>query len=146
LMVLAFLILVIARSSAPGSSSGTPAVTLPASAVAATPGASSAPLGSAAPSSSASSSTAGSAQPSQSAAPSVAPSARASVRPSVAPSVSIAPPASPSASGPRTYTIQPNDTLASIAARFNTTVKALAKANNIANPRIIHAGQVLVIP
>jgi LysM repeat protein len=146
LMVLAFLVLVIARSAAPGASPGTPAGTAPASAPAATPVPSTAPSGAAEPTPSTGASTAGSPEPSQSAAASVAPSVRPSVRPSASPSASTSPSASPGASRSRTYTVRANDTLASIAARFNTTVKALATANNIADPRIIHVGQVLIIP
>ncbi len=44
------------------------------------------------------------------------------------------------------YTIQPGDTLSQIAAKTGTTVDALAKANNIANPNMIFAGQNLTIP
>ncbi|TWE01178.1 LysM repeat protein [Neobacillus bataviensis] len=42
-----------------------------------------------------------------------------------------------------TYTVQPGDTLSGIAARFNTTVDELVKLNNIENPNIIYAGQIL---
>lgn len=45
-----------------------------------------------------------------------------------------------------TYTIQPGDTLFSIANRFGTTVEALAAANGIADPANIQAGQPLAIP
>ena len=45
-----------------------------------------------------------------------------------------------------TYVVQYGDTLYSIALRFNTTVQAIAQANNIANPNLIYAGQTLVIP
>ena len=45
-----------------------------------------------------------------------------------------------------TYTIQSGDTLSAIARRHNTTVEALARANNIANPDRIRAGDSLVIP
>lgn len=45
-----------------------------------------------------------------------------------------------------TYTIQRGDTLAAIARRYDTTVQALAQANNIVNPNLIYAGQVLIIP
>ncbi len=46
----------------------------------------------------------------------------------------------------RTYTIQPGDTLTSIAVKTGSTVAAIAAANNIANINIIKVGQVLVIP
>lgn len=44
------------------------------------------------------------------------------------------------------YTVQPGDNLYSIANRFGTTVAAIVNANNIANPNLINAGQVLTIP
>ena len=46
----------------------------------------------------------------------------------------------------RTYTVKRGDTLSLVAVRYNTTVAALATANNIANPNAIQIGQVLVIP
>ncbi len=45
-----------------------------------------------------------------------------------------------------TYTVQPNDTLAGIAARFNSTVDAIMKENNLTNPNAIYVGQQLIIP
>ncbi|MCY1082751.1 LysM peptidoglycan-binding domain-containing protein [Archangium lansingense] len=45
-----------------------------------------------------------------------------------------------------TYRIRPGDTLSGIASRFNTSVSALARLNNIANPNLIHAGRTLRIP
>ncbi len=45
-----------------------------------------------------------------------------------------------------TYTVQRGDTLSRIAARFNTTVQAIATLNGIANPNLIYPGQVLRIP
>jgi LysM repeat protein len=45
-----------------------------------------------------------------------------------------------------TYVIQPGDTLTRIAARFNTTVAAIAAANNIPNPNLIYAGTTIIIP
>ncbi|MGB3714768.1 MAG: LysM peptidoglycan-binding domain-containing protein [Candidatus Promineifilaceae bacterium] len=56
------------------------------------------------------------------------------------------PPTAPPPSSGGTYVIQPGDTLSGIAQRFNTTVAALAAANNIINPNYIYAGQVLTIP
>jgi LysM repeat protein len=45
-----------------------------------------------------------------------------------------------------TYVVQPGDTLAKIAYWYGTTVSALVSANNIANPNVIYAGQVLTLP
>ncbi|MGB9879977.1 MAG: LysM peptidoglycan-binding domain-containing protein, partial [Anaerolineae bacterium] len=47
---------------------------------------------------------------------------------------------------PRTYIVQPGDTLSAIAWRFGTTVWALAQANGIWNPNLIYIGQRLYIP
>lgn len=58
---------------------------------------------------------------------------------------SIAPapttPSKPSANG--TYTVVSGDTLSGIAARYGTTVAALASLNGISNPNLIRVGQVL---
>ncbi|MEW5871744.1 MAG: GH25 family lysozyme [Chloroflexota bacterium] len=51
-----------------------------------------------------------------------------------------------SGSAPRTYVIQPGDTLSAIAARFNTTLAALIQANSLADPNLIQIGQRLIIP
>lgn len=48
--------------------------------------------------------------------------------------------------GGTTYTVKAGDTLYSIAKKYNVTVAALAKANNITNYNLIRVGQVLVIP
>lgn len=48
--------------------------------------------------------------------------------------------------GGRTYIVQPGDSLWSIAQRFGTTVDAIVAANNIVNPDLIYAGDVLRIP
>ena len=45
-----------------------------------------------------------------------------------------------------TYEIQAGDTLSSIADRLGTTVSELVDANDIANPDLIFAGDVLVVP
>lgn len=50
-----------------------------------------------------------------------------------------------SASSQATYRVVSGDTLSGIAARFGTTVAALASANRISNPDLIYAGQVLVV-
>jgi LysM repeat protein len=47
------------------------------------------------------------------------------------------------ASSATTYTVRAGDTLSSIAARFGTTYQQLAKINGIANPNLIHVGQVI---
>lgn len=44
------------------------------------------------------------------------------------------------------YTVQRGDTLGRIAKEHGVSVSDLAAANNIANPNLIHPGQVLVIP
>ena len=48
-----------------------------------------------------------------------------------------------SGSTPATYTVKRGDTLSAIAKKYNTTVAALAKLNNIKNVNVINAGQVL---
>lgn len=53
---------------------------------------------------------------------------------------------SPTASGSSSYTVQPGDTLFSLARRFGTTVGALAAKNAIADPNLIYAGQTLTLP
>ncbi len=45
-----------------------------------------------------------------------------------------------------TYNVRRGDTLSAIAARFNTSVSALAKANHISDPNKILAGQKLTVP
>jgi LysM repeat protein len=45
-----------------------------------------------------------------------------------------------------TYRIRQGDTLSALASKFKTSVSALAKANNIANPNMIYAGKSLRIP
>ncbi len=54
-------------------------------------------------------------------------------------------PASAQASGP-VYVVQPDDTLYSIAARFNVTMNELAAANGISLDSVLAVGQQLVIP
>lgn len=45
--------------------------------------------------------------------------------------------------GESRYTVRPGDTLSEIAVRFGTTVKELQRLNNIQNPDLIYAGQVI---
>ncbi len=45
-----------------------------------------------------------------------------------------------------TYTVQPGDTLGSIAKRFGTTVQELQRLNNITNPDVLALGQKLIVP
>jgi LysM repeat protein len=56
-----------------------------------------------------------------------------------------APPVGKPPPPPTTYTVRPGDTLGAIAARYGTTVAALAVANHIANPNLIFPGQVLTL-
>lgn len=52
----------------------------------------------------------------------------------------------PPAAGGEVYTVQAGDTLQRIAQRFNTTIEAIAAANNLSNPNRLDIGQQLVIP
>jgi murein DD-endopeptidase MepM/ murein hydrolase activator NlpD len=47
---------------------------------------------------------------------------------------------------PISYTVQPGDTLAIIARRYNVLVETLARLNHLANPNLIHVGQTLLVP
>ncbi len=53
---------------------------------------------------------------------------------------------STSSTSTRTYTVQTGDTLSFIAVKFNTTIAAIASANNIKNINNLKVGQVLIIP
>lgn len=44
------------------------------------------------------------------------------------------------------HVVQPGETLARIALRYNTTAWAIAQVNSLSNPNVIHVGQRLVIP
>ena len=71
------------------------------------------------------------------------PTLEATVAPSIAPSPSLAATPAPSF---LLYTVRSGDTLSAIASKFNTTVSAITKLNNISDPRTLHVGQVLKIP
>lgn len=45
-----------------------------------------------------------------------------------------------------TYTVQPGDTLASIAQQYGITIEELARVNNIKNVNLLSIGQILIIP
>lgn len=53
---------------------------------------------------------------------------------------------SASAAGPVYHTVQPGQTLYSIAAWYGTSVWAISCANGLYNPNYVYAGQVLLIP
>jgi murein DD-endopeptidase MepM/ murein hydrolase activator NlpD len=44
------------------------------------------------------------------------------------------------------HVVQPGDTMARVASRYGLSVWALAQANQLVNPNVIHAGQRLLIP
>ncbi len=71
-----------------------------------------------------------------------APAAGATATPAAGPSGSPSPTGTP---GEERYTVRPGDTLAGIAARFNTTADAIARANGITSD-LIRPGQELRIP
>jgi LysM repeat protein len=142
LMVLAFLVLVIARttpeSSGVGSPSGSP--------VAEAGGAQGSPAAGSPSSPAASPSPDGATTPSPPA-PSTDPSAdpTPSVAPSRSPAVSPKPVPSRVPADATRYKVKSGDTLSAIAARFGTTVKKLKAANGLSS-NVIRVGQVLVIP
>ena len=69
---------------------------------------------------------------------------RASNSPAATPNVHFTP-LPPNTQGV-TYTVESGDTLASIAQRFNSTVRDIQNANKIANPKLLQAGQTIFIP
>ena len=123
LMVVAFIVLLVARTSPTGSG------------------------GSAGASLDAGASPSGIAIATPSARPTPAPSASAPASPTAKPSATPKPTAKPTAKpGTRRYTIKSGDTLGAIALRFGTTLKVLKRLNGITDPRLIHPGQVIVLP
>jgi len=56
-------------------------------------------------------------------------------------------PVPPPPAGGQVYYVQSGDTLRKIAAKFNTTVDAILKANpQISNPNVIYVGQAITVP
>jgi nucleoid-associated protein YgaU len=51
----------------------------------------------------------------------------------------------PAAAAPSTYTVKTGDTLSAIAAAHGTTVAKLASLNHLANPNLIHPGDIIKI-
>ncbi len=72
------------------------------------------------------------------------PGANSSIPPAAVPSPIPQPTTALQLTG--TYTVQVGDTLNKIATRFNTTISALMKLNNITDPNIVFIGQVLKVP
>ncbi|MBF6606478.1 MAG: LysM peptidoglycan-binding domain-containing protein [Chloroflexi bacterium] len=81
--------------------------------------------------------------------PAPTPSPRPVATPRPTPSTTPAPTGAatqgPSPSAAVTYVVRPGDTLSSIAARFGTTAAAIQALNGLADPSLIHPGQVLKI-
>jgi LysM repeat protein len=49
-------------------------------------------------------------------------------------------------SGGKKVTVRPGDTLSHLSLRYDVSVSSIVKANGLSSPRMIHAGQTLVIP
>lgn len=131
LMLVAFAVAVIARATPgnPGSQGGVLSTSSPA-----------APTGIATPVSE---------PPAPSAVPTASPSSSTGPSPTptpVPPSAGPQPTSTPAPSGTRQYKVKSGDTLSGIAAQFGTTVKVLKELNDIADPRLIRVGQILIIP
>src|SRR6476619_5522123 len=55
-------------------------------------------------------------------------------------------PANPPQATGSNYTVQPNDSLTSVAAKFGVSLQALANANGLSTSSYLYVGQVLAIP
>ncbi|MHB8458746.1 MAG: LysM peptidoglycan-binding domain-containing protein [Candidatus Limnocylindrales bacterium] len=143
LLAVAVVVIALARL---GSSTSSGLITAPSVAatlsvgVAASPSVAPAVVGSVGPSPAA---------PSPALTPTPAPTPRPVATPRPTPSTTPAPTGAatqgPSPSAAVTYVVRPGDTLSSIAARFGTTAAAIQALNGLANPSLIHPGQVLKI-
>lgn len=67
------------------------------------------------------------------------------ITPAVPPPAQVVPPPGTGVVGQRVYTVRQGDTLATIAARYGTTVASLMASNGISNANLIYAGQQLII-
>jgi LysM repeat protein/membrane protease YdiL (CAAX protease family) len=56
------------------------------------------------------------------------------------------PPAEPEGPAEETYTVQPGDSLADIAALYSTTVEELLRLNDLPEPSLLYTGQTIVVP
>ena len=68
--------------------------------------------------------------------------------PAATPGPAEAPPPQPTGEpGPtETYTVQPGDSLADIAALYSTTVEELLRLNDLPEPNLLYSGQTIVVP
>jgi LysM repeat protein len=82
------------------------------------------------------------------AAPTDEPTAAPTDVPTATPAPTEAPTAAPEPTAPRKYTVQPGDTLRSIAEQFNVSVKSIIDANQLSDAEAdsLRVGQELVIP
>jgi LysM repeat protein len=131
LMVVAFVVVVIARSSPAG------------------PGGSQGVIATEPPSASSSAAATAAASPSATAAPTASPTSSPQPSPTsttAPPTATPRPTATPAPTGTRQYKVKSGDTLSGIAAAFGTTVKVLKQLNGITDPRLIRVGQVLIVP
>jgi LysM repeat protein len=55
-------------------------------------------------------------------------------------------PTNPVPAKPNSYVVKPGDNLYRISIKFNVTLDALMRANNLASPNLIYVGQTLIIP
>jgi len=72
----------------------------------------------------------------------------ATATPVATPSPAPSPPPPPPTEAPaqETYTVQPGDSLADIAALYSTTVEELLRLNDLPEPNLLHSGQTIVVP
>ena len=71
---------------------------------------------------------------------------RATLAPTRAPGVAVTPVSLANVSGQSTHIVAAGDSLWLIATRYNTTVDAIVRANRLADPNVLAAGDRLVIP